>query len=749
MPVETPVRPDSQPGQQEQAPSIGGELPIQVHAREITNAVRDNDQVILIGATGSGKTTRGPLLALNALGTNAKLFVTEPRRVAASEVAEFVALGLHSRVGDAVGVRYRGVNKVSENTRVVFTVEQSLLNMLQADPAIKDIDAVMVDEVHERSVNIDVLLGFLKRAQKLRREQHLKPLKIIATSATMEEEKIKRYFPEAKTINVPGRLHGIEDIYEKQPLYDERHPTTDAVIKKAAETAAKIIEDEGEGDILIFMPGKEEIARTVQALSAAGVADAVILPLHAELNAEEQKKVFRKANMRKIVVSTNIAETTVTIPGVRFVIDSGLIRQIMLDPSAGIESLTLTAHAQSGLSQRRGRAGREFPGKVWHLYTKEDSKKRSQYQMPEIMRSNLTRVVLTMKKVGIDDIHGFEFIDKPDTRSIDQALLTLTILGSVDERGKLTKIGELMADLGLEPHLGRMVVEAAQKYGCVEDVATIAAFAEGGSVFRRSRGNARLVDEATRKFHVGESDYLTMLNIWNQYLAHREDKSWAESNFLNQKTLNEIGHRRREILDTLKEKNIPVKSGGSSEDIEKSVAAGFVDRLMANTGAPGIFYSVLDPNLHATVDRSSALAKTAEEFIIAGGIRSIDKSGATTNVAQNCQRVVKKWLVEIAPDLFGTDAEKITFTRPQQKKSHEEEREEALVAAETKVEEATRAIHKQVQTETRHAGAQPESKTQAWQETATQEQEKKNFFQKIGDYLNSLWRYVKNVFRKN
>ncbi|MFN7088773.1 MAG: helicase-related protein, partial [Candidatus Paceibacteria bacterium] len=421
-----------------------------------------------------------------------------------------------------------------------------LLRKIQEDPLLQDYSAVMVDEAHERSLNIDFTLGLLKRLQKERAKVGLPPLKIIVTSATLEKEKFACYFGESSMVEVPGRLYPV-DIHYENNVYDY---TT-----AAAEKVKMIVEQNKEGDILIFMPGWEEIDRTIKEIERLGIPDIEILPLHGEMAPEDQDKIFAQSKKRKVIVSTNIAETSVTVPGIRHVIDSGLIKQIEFDPSTGIETLSTRYHAKSGCVQRAGRAGRLAPGECWRLYPESNFDIRPEFQTPEIQRSNLAHVILMMKKIGIENVRSFEFIDPPEAKSFEHAIDTLKTLGALDDNEDITDIGEAMAELPLEPHIARMVIEA-EKYNCVEAICTIASFLGGRSVFIRPKGKESEADVAHRHFRVPESDFLTLLRVWEEYEANDFSDSWARNNFLHSKMLAEVRQVRYQLFRVLRRNGI-------------------------------------------------------------------------------------------------------------------------------------------------------------------------------------------------
>lgn len=622
------------------------ELPIKAHAQEIKDVAQHYDSFVVIGETGSGKTTQLPLILRETMSEEDKIAITQPRRVAARSVARYVAEQAGSRVGDEVGYNVRFEDRTTEGTRINFMTDGILLRKMQEDPLLQEYTAVMVDEVHERSLNIDFTLGLLKRLQTKRQEAGLPPLKIMVTSATLEKEKLADYFDGSPVVEVPGRLHPVEVHYEERTPVDY----TAAVAQKV-----QMISQGGkEGDILIFMPGAEEINQTIQKIQALGLKDVDILPLHGQLSPEDQDRIFAPGSRRKIIVSTNVAETSVTVPGVRHVVDSGLIKQVEFDPQTGIESLNVRPHAKSGCVQRAGRAGRVAPGDCYRLYSEDDFNRRSAFQLPEILRSNLAHVVLTMKKIGIEDIEGFDFIDPPDAQTLRQAVNTLKALGALDEQGQMTEIGRIMSELPLEPKIARMVIEA-ERHGCTEQVCTIAAFLGGRSVFSRPREREREADAAHSQFQVQGSDFLTVLNVWKQYEGQRFNERWARDNFLNAKTLGEVREVRNQLFRALKRNGIRAAENEDPEAIGKSIAAGLIEDLMEYSSRHA-YRRVKDDTTGYYIHPSSVTFGGDPRYIVPAEIMRTSKT-----FARVCQVVKPEWIRDIAPQLIREEARTASY----------------------------------------------------------------------------------------
>ena len=563
-------------------------LPIEAEEQKIREMIRRSDTCLFIGETGSGKSTKIPLYILDELATGERVAITQPRRVAARSVARYVAEQRGSKIGGEIGFQVRFDDQTTEGTRANFMTVGILLRKLQNDPLLKEFAMVMVDEAHERSIDIDITLGLLKRTQAARERAHMKPLKILVTSATLEKEKFEHFFEGAPLLEVPGRLHPVEIVYEPEVKKD--------YWVTAAERAERVIREEPSGHLLIFMPGKREIDETMKALEGRfSPADVEILPLYGEMAPEDQDRIFQPSTKRKIVISTNIAETSVTVPGLCAVIDSGYIKQMQFNDHSGIDSLVTVSHSKSGCDQRAGRAGRDRAGTCYRLYakTQQDTvgfglsyEERSNFQTPEILRSNLSHVVLMMKKMKIQDIASFDLIDAPKDGAIIKAIMTLKVLGALDEKEELTDIGRVMAELPLKPELARMIL-AAQNHGCVNEVCTAGAFIELPSVFIRPKGKEDEADRAHKMFQDAKSDIASLLTIWKQYesVEPQHRFRWANDRYLRIKTLEEVRSIRFQLFDELKRHGI--SAAGESAKIETvmtAMTAGLVENLLMKNG---------------------------------------------------------------------------------------------------------------------------------------------------------------------
>lgn len=547
-------------------------LPISSHRDELVEGIRNNDVTIIVGETGSGKSTQIPKLiaeALDARKLKALIACTQPRRIAAVAIATRVAEECEVELGTEIGYKIRFDDQTYPGTKIIVCTDGILLQEIKFDVTLSKYDAVFVDEAHERSLRIDFLLGLLKDIQRKRRADGMKPLKIIVASATLDSEKFIEFFAKEKDLKVAhyqvsGRMFPVDVIY-KSLEYDEYHDEPTDLFLEIAKIVDGIHTEGKPGDILIFLPGEQEISFTINAIKELGHRELKCLPLFSRLPMEEQVKIFAEhKGIRHVVVSTNIAETSLTVPGVTVVIDSGLARMTDFDTRTGIGSLKVEEVSQASAIQRTGRAGRIEPGKCFRLYSERNFKEREFYTRPEIQRSDLADVVLQMMLMGIPDIHRFEFMDPPSYDAFEQAIQTLKILGALDFHEKLTGTGFKMAHLPLDPKISRMLI-AAETFDCLPQVAVIASFLSLKDPFVRPFGDEERADKA-RAFYqrmampkldggkVYYSDLLTFLAVWKKVfsLATDEERSqYCSSYYLDFQTLEKAREIYLQLVDTL------------------------------------------------------------------------------------------------------------------------------------------------------------------------------------------------------
>ena len=496
-------------------------LPITARRADIVRAIRKHRVVVITGETGSGKTTQIPKMCLEAgRGLSGVIGCTQPRRVAAVTVAHRIAEELGEEIGRSVGYKIRFEERSGKNNCIKIMTDGILLNEAQNDPYLSRYDTIIVDEAHERSLNIDFVLGILMKLLRKRRD-----IKVIITSATIDTEKFSRAF-HAPIIEVSGRMFPVEVRY--QPLDHELEESGEVTYVDGALIAlAKIMEGRSEGDALIFMPTEQDIRETCQLIEAKFDNRTVVLPLFARLPWREQRRIFQPASKRKIVVATNVAETSITIPGIRYVIDTGLARISQYNPRSRTTSLPVRAISRSSADQRKGRCGRVEKGICVRLFDQADYESRPLFTEPEILRSNLAEVILRMLSLTLGDISTYPFIDPPHPKTIRDGIDILRELGAITmdtkdaepgdgQQYSLTERGRMMARLPIDPRISRMIIEA-EREGCVNEILIIASALSIQDPRERPVESEKEADKAHARFADPYSDFMTLLRIWNQY----------------------------------------------------------------------------------------------------------------------------------------------------------------------------------------------------------------------------------------
>ncbi|MBN6055374.1 ATP-dependent RNA helicase HrpA [Nonomuraea sp. RK-328] len=483
-------------------------LPVSQRKDDILAAIRDHQVVIIAGETGSGKTTQIPKICLElGRGVRGLIGHTQPRRIAARTVAERVAEELGTELGQVVGYKVRFTDQGSDRTLVKLMTDGILLAELQHDRLLEQYDTLIIDEAHERSLNIDFILGYVKQLLPRRPD-----LKVIITSATIDPERFSRHFGDAPIIEVSGRTYPVEVRY--RPLGEDDDQTQGIV------DACRELVTEGPGDVLVFLSGEREIRDAADALGKAEFRNTEILPLYARLSAAEQHRVFQRHTGRRIVLATNVAETSLTVPGIKYVVDPGYARISRYSHRTKVQRLPIEAISQASANQRKGRSGRTSDGICVRLYEEEDFLGRPEFTDPEILRTNLASVILQMTSIGLGDIEAFPFVEPPDRRQVKDGVNLLHELGAFDAEGRLTPTGRKLATLPVDPRLGRMVLEA-EKHGCLREVMVIAAALSIQDPRERPADKQQQADEKHRRFADPESDFLTYLNLWH-YLQDKQ-----------------------------------------------------------------------------------------------------------------------------------------------------------------------------------------------------------------------------------
>ncbi|MCG9661534.1 ATP-dependent RNA helicase HrpA [Vibrio mediterranei] len=504
------------------------QLPVSQKKDEIAKAIENNQVVIVAGETGSGKTTQLPKICSElGRGQFGLIGHTQPRRLAARSVANRIAEEMETSLGEFVGYKVRFNDQISENTQVKLMTDGILLAEIQHDRFLNQYDTIIIDEAHERSLNIDFILGYLRELLPKRPD-----LKIIITSATIDPERFSKHFNDAPIIEVSGRTYPVETRY--RPLSGDDDGDRDQL--EGIFEAVDELCDEGLGDILIFMNGEREIRDTADALAKRNLRDTEIVPLYARLSAGEQNKIFQPHAGRRIVLATNVAETSLTVPGIKYVIDPGTARISRYSYRTKVQRLPIEPVSQASANQRKGRCGRVEEGICIRLYSEEDFESRPEFTDPEILRTNLASVILQMTALGLGDIEAFPFVEAPDKRNIQDGVRLLEELGAINDKAKdpkkrLTPIGRKLARLPIDPRLARMVIEAP-RLGCLKEVMVIASALSIQDPRERPSDKQQSSDDKHKRFFDKESDFLTFVNLWDY--IQKQQKALSGNQFRKQ-----------------------------------------------------------------------------------------------------------------------------------------------------------------------------------------------------------------------
>ena len=560
-------------------PTFDDSLPINVHRGRIAATIREHQVVVICGETGSGKTTQLPKICL-ALGLGAAGLIghTQPRRIAARSVAARIAAELGTTVGGQVGYKVRFSDRTGPDARVKLMTDGILLAETQSDRQLDQYEAIILDEAHERSLNIDFLLGYLKRLLPRRPD-----LKLIITSATIDPERFARHFDQAPIIEVSGRTYPVEMRY--RPLLAADEDERDRDLQQAILDAVDEVWKEGPGDILIFLSGEREIRETAESLRKHHPPNTEILPLYARLSAVEQNRVFQPRGRPRIVLATNVAETSLTVPGIRYVIDPGIARISRYSPRSKIQRLPVEKISQASANQRAGRCGRVTAGVCVRLYAEEDFRSRPPFTDPEILRTHLAAVILQMSALNLGRPEDFPFVDPPDSRQINDGFRLLFELQAVDERRRITDLGRQLAKLPVDPRLGRMLL-AAQRESCLREVLVMVAALAIQDPRERPLERQQAADEKHRRFRDEHSDFLALLKLWDYYheqsrqLSKNQLRNLCQADFLSFVRMREWHDLHQELLGRVTEMGMRLNDEAAPYDgLHRALLAGLLGHL--------------------------------------------------------------------------------------------------------------------------------------------------------------------------
>ncbi|OPF81255.1 ATP-dependent RNA helicase HrpA [Streptomyces antioxidans] len=646
------------------------ELPVSQKKDAILEAVRDHQVVIVAGETGSGKTTQIPKVCLE-LGRGVKGLIghTQPRRIAARTVAERIAEEMRSPLGESVGWKVRFTDQVGQDTHVKLMTDGILLAEIQTDRELRQYDTIIIDEAHERSLNIDFLLGYL--AQLLPRRPDLK---VVITSATIDPERFSRHFGDAPIVEVSGRTYPVEVRY--RPLLEEGGEDSDRDQITAICDAVDELQAEGPGDILVFLSGEREIRDTADALNKRRLPVTEVLPLYARLSHAEQHRVFQRHTGRRIVLATNVAETSLTVPGIRYVIDPGTARISRYSHRTKVQRLPIEPISQASANQRKGRCGRTSDGICVRLYSEDDFTTRPEFTDAEILRTNLASVILQMTAAGLGDIEKFPFIDPPDRRNIKDGVQLLEELHALDSKQKdprkrLTQVGRKLAQLPVDPRLARMVLEA-DRNGCVREVMVIAAALSIQDPRERPSDKQQQADQQHARFRDETSDFLAFLNLW-KYVRERQKelsssafRRMCRQEYLNYLRIREWQDIYSQLRTVAKTMDIHMSEQDAAPDrVHTSLLSGLLSHVGLKDTDKNEYVGARSAKF--AVFPGSALFKKPPRWVMSAELVETSRLWARVNA-----RIEPEWIEPLAQHLV-----KRTYSEP-----HWEQKQAAVMAYE-------------------------------------------------------------------
>ncbi|MDN0085000.1 ATP-dependent RNA helicase HrpA [Crenobacter sp. SG2305] len=627
-------------------PQFDPALPVNQKLDELKAAIAANQVTIICGETGSGKTTQIPKLCLElGRGVTGLIGHTQPRRLAARSVATRIAQELQSSIGEVVGFKVRFTDKTSDASYIKLMTDGILLAETQTDRFLNAYDTIIIDEAHERSLNIDFLLGYLKQLLPRRPD-----LKVIVTSATIDAERFSKHFDGAPVMEVSGRTFPVEVRY--RPLSERDEDEAEVEMEQAVVDAVDELSRLGGGDMLVFLPGEREIRDTAEALRKSGLRGYEILPLFARLSNEDQQKIFKPSGGRRVVLSTNVAETSLTVPGIKYVIDTGLARLNRYSPRAKVEQLQIEKISQAAARQRAGRCGRVEAGICVRLYSEDDFNARPAFTDPEILRSNLAAVILRMASLRLGDVAAFPFLEAPSSRLIADGYQILQELGAVTERNELTDIGKELARIPVDPKVGRMLL-AAREHHCVHEMLILVSALSIQDPRERPFEAREAAERAQAKFADDKSDFLSFIALWEFFddaLRHKESNrkliDLCHQHFLSHIRMREWRELHGQLAQIAREINLtPNTAAATFEQIHKALLTGLVGNIGMKSlegddylGARGVHFHVFP---------GSGLRRAKPKWLVAAELTETSKL-----YARCVAKIDPEWVEKLVPHLI-------------------------------------------------------------------------------------------------
>ncbi len=619
------------------------ELPVYKQKDRIIEKLNNNQVIVVESPTGSGKTTQLPLI-LHEAGYSQKgvIGVTQPRRIATLSVCEYIRNQLPSGQKELAAYKMRFEDTTDFSTRIKIMTDGILLQELKTDRLLSKYSVIIVDEAHERSLNIDFILGMLKTILSTRKD-----FKVIISSATINPEIFAEYFDHCEIIHIETKIFPIQTIYVK--LQEEGN--YDLIIEKIGDIVSNEAAKRNNGDILVFLPGEKIIKDCVLYLEKSRVKKKLfIIPLYGRLSKEEQERIFIPTPPKKIkvVIATNIAETSVTIDGITTVIDSGLAKTNFYNPKTFTSSLIEGPISKASCNQRKGRAGRTAPGVCYRLYSKKDFDSRPLYSREEIYRTDLSEVVLQMADLDITDFESFDFISPPGKQGLLSAIDTLKLINAIDDDNRLTSIGRMMAAFPLLPRHSRIIVESITRYPSVlEEIITAVAFLSTRSPYFLPMGKEIEARKEHHRFSEPSGDFRSYLNLYGAYTSletGEQRQLFCENHYLDYRTMNEIVNIKQQLTEIVSDMGIPVTGGGSNREYICSIASGLIQFVCKNSGR-GVYRSFTTDKIH--IHPGSVMFRESPRYIVAGEIVRTSRM-----FARSVSIVNESWLKDISPDLY-------------------------------------------------------------------------------------------------
>ena len=618
-------------------------LPIFQHRQDLLEAIATYPVLVVVGGTGSGKTTQLPQF-LREAGYDRMIACTQPRRVAAMSVAARVAEEMGVKLGHEVGYSIRFEDNCSESTVVKYMTDGMLLREFLTDPTLSSYSVLIIDEAHERTLHTDILFGLAKDLLSARPDD----FRLIISSATIDAEKFSVFFNDCPIYNVPGRRFPVSINYTKAPEAN--------YMEACVMTALQIhLTEPLGGDMLVFLPGQQEIDEAMDLLSqrtrgmGSKMSELIVLPIYASLPSEMQIKIFQPTPIgsRKLILATNIAETSLTIDNIVYVIDPGFCKQNSFNPKTGMESLQVVPISQASADQRAGRAGRVKPGKCYRLFTKWSFLNEMDPQnSPEIQRTNLSSVVLLLKSIGIDNLFDFDFMDAPPTHSLHKALAELYMLGALNDKGELTILGRKMSQLPMEPMMAKAII-AGDKYQCLEEIVTIVSMlGVGNSVFFTPKEKEKHAEQARKAFASPAGDHLTLLKVFRDWEATQFSENWCKEFFVQYRSMKRARDIRDQVARLVETLDLAKSSDPHNIDnIRKAIAAGyFMNSAKLNKNGS---YSTIKVPHTVSIHPHSCMFKQTPKFVVFN-----ETILTTKEYMRNLVEVKPEWLHEVAPDFY-------------------------------------------------------------------------------------------------